>query len=416
MATMAVVLDTDIGQFIDDTFALFYLLTRIPKNARLLVVASSTAPDIRAEIAKQHLIAAGRQAVPVAIGKPPAGKATSRFAGPLASWGAELTPEERASLLRDASAAVATLVTEASECIYIAIGPLTNAADFSVRFPHLAGKCRLVCMAGSVKPDVALPWGETTPVAELNVAMDASAAQTALEGNWSGTPLFADVSLGCDVMLQGHSWKKHVLKAKSDTMAAAALDAYQRWHDSAVSNPTQYPMAASEARATPVSSGTPSLFDVTAIELAFEHTSGASVTYPMLRTSCPSNFTSAGFTMCGPHWGGCSNHSSQPCPSRGAVQTIFATDFATPSSLQKFVHDVCVSLDTARINSFELAGGGGGVGGTSIWSALVGFFGIAMLSVACLTVWRRRQNARSHRFLALDSQTHDEKTTEADTL
>ena len=66
-APACTILDTDIGTFADDTFALGFLL-RLPAMALKLVVTASHDTVGRARVAAKHLTLAGADHIPIGVG------------------------------------------------------------------------------------------------------------------------------------------------------------------------------------------------------------------------------------------------------------------------------------------------------------------------------------------------------------
>jgi inosine-uridine nucleoside N-ribohydrolase len=182
-----VILDTDIGSDIDDTWALAYLL-RCPELDLKLVLTATGDTRYRAKIAAKLLQAAGRTDVPVGMGK--------NF-GPMLEKDMNQAPWVQHYKLEDypgrivedgISALIETIMVSPDPITLISIGPATNIALALKKEPRLASRCRFVGMDGSF--DVG--YGGGPPVAESNVRSDPEALRTTLAAVWKDvllTPL-----------------------------------------------------------------------------------------------------------------------------------------------------------------------------------------------------------------------------------
>jgi inosine-uridine nucleoside N-ribohydrolase len=181
------VLDTDIGDDVDDVFA---LLLAALEPALSLVAVTTVYGDVaqRARIARKVLDLAERRTVPVAVGHGPtlagydvvAERAPGRlmtsgagFVGPVGSpeWdelGGRLHSEHAVDM-------IVRSVREAAEPpVLAAVGPLTNLATAFRRAPDVARRARaVVLMGGRLGPEAAR--------GEHNFNSDPEATRTVLE-------------------------------------------------------------------------------------------------------------------------------------------------------------------------------------------------------------------------------------------
>lgn len=170
----AVLIDTDIGDDVDDAFALALAL-RLP-GLRVCGVTTVAGPvDRRAQLARLLLGAAGQNHVPVAAGssvmrngRPGAGKFSHQ---PVL----DLADRPAASPTQSAADLILALAEAAGPLTIIALGPLTNIAAALDRDPTLARRTRLVAMAGKLG----------LPYPDWNLRCDPAAARHVLA---SGIP------------------------------------------------------------------------------------------------------------------------------------------------------------------------------------------------------------------------------------
>jgi inosine-uridine nucleoside N-ribohydrolase len=176
-----VILDTDIGDDIDDAFALGLILTS-PELKLLGVTTAFGDTELRARLAERYLAAAGRGDVPVLAGvKTEAKNVFSQRVyaerGPQAAHGDAVD-----FLLRKAK-------EQPGEITLIAIGALTNVKAAIARDPDGFRRLkRVVLMGGSVDRGYDGDKGERRPAdAEWNFVCDPAGAQALLA---SGVPVF----------------------------------------------------------------------------------------------------------------------------------------------------------------------------------------------------------------------------------
>ncbi len=178
-----ILLDFDIGEDIDDTYALALVLASPELDLRGVTTVGHDAHK-RAQMTLRFLTAVGRKGVPVAAGIPLKQK-------PLDYW--QVQYGNHASVyFRDPKPAkmpaaefLAKKINDApNELTLVAIGPLTNIAKLFTDHPETKTKIkRLVIMGGSVRRGYA---DGSKPQAEYNIAADAKAAQVVFQ---SGVPM-----------------------------------------------------------------------------------------------------------------------------------------------------------------------------------------------------------------------------------
>ena len=160
MRENAVVLDTDIGDDIDDTWALALLL-RSPELDVKLVTTTCGKAEYRAKIIARLLTVAGRTEFPSAWEK---ADTTARQPAAMGQEVQTIGLSRRGS--SDGAGAIIDLVERSKEPVtVIAIGPLHTLAAALDRRASIAGKASLVGMHGSVRKG----YDGKPPSAEYNV-------------------------------------------------------------------------------------------------------------------------------------------------------------------------------------------------------------------------------------------------------
>jgi inosine-uridine nucleoside N-ribohydrolase len=180
-----VILDTDIGTDIDDTWALAMLLGCPELDLRLVTTVSGDT-TYRARIAAGILAAGGRDDVPVGIGvaRPLTGAADGAY--PQRAFADEVDLARHAGGVHEdgVGALIETVLGSPEPVTVVAIGPATNLAAALEREPRIVENARLVGMHGSVHS--AGPFGDE-PIGEYNVIQDVEACRAALTAPWHVT-------------------------------------------------------------------------------------------------------------------------------------------------------------------------------------------------------------------------------------
>jgi inosine-uridine nucleoside N-ribohydrolase len=177
-APQLVILDTDIGDDIDDAFALALVL-RSPELHLLGVETAFGDTELRARLVDRYLAAVGRSEIPVMAGVARTQKNNFSQAAYARQW-----PERKHKSGVDFL--LSQIRAHPGQITLIAIGPLTNIGAAIQRDPATFKKLkRVVIMGGSVNRG----YGDkpTPPAPEWNILCDPAGAK-ALFG--SGVPVF----------------------------------------------------------------------------------------------------------------------------------------------------------------------------------------------------------------------------------
>ena len=182
-APSKVIIDTDIGDDIDDVFAISIALTS-PELKILGITSAWGDTALRTRMLDRLLCETGREDIPVRTGIPTKAPATAFSQRPWASKG----------ILRSHGDAVDFLLEQIrmnpGEITLIAVAPLTNIGAAIERDPVTFRRLkRVVLMGGSVYRGYG-DLGYTTthgPSAEYNIAMDRAASKRLFT---SGVPIF----------------------------------------------------------------------------------------------------------------------------------------------------------------------------------------------------------------------------------
>ncbi len=243
-----VILDTDIGGDIDDTWALALLL-KSPEFDVKLVVSDQGDTVYRAKVIAKILEVANRTDIPVGIGV-----RQEERAGPQAPWVADYDLERFPGQVHQdgVAALIDTIMKAPSPITLICIGPVPNIKVALEREPRIAERAKFVGMHGSVRLGYD---GKKTPDKEWNVVGDVAACRSAFTAAWPMTITPLDT---CGlVRLKGEKFNR--IAGSSDPLTKAVLENYRIWRKAG------NPNAKEPAEASSV------LYDTVAVYLAMAH-------------------------------------------------------------------------------------------------------------------------------------------------
>jgi len=217
-----VILDTDIGDDIDDTWALAFLL-KSPELDIKLVVSDTGNTTYRAKIIAKMLTAAGRTEIPVGIGI-----SQSSETGPQQEWVEtyQLSSYEGTVHQDGVKAIIDTIIDSPEPVTLVCIGPVPNVAAALEKEPRIAEKARFVGMHGCLRKS---PWGYDGKkggfVAEYNVYANPKALRKVFEAPWQVTITPLDT---CGfVTLKGEKYR--TVKECNDPLVQALMENYRVW-------------------------------------------------------------------------------------------------------------------------------------------------------------------------------------------
>ena len=246
-APVPVILDTDIGDDIDDTWALALLL-KSPELDLKLVVGDYGEAQYRARLLAKLLERAGRTNVPVGVGLDIAPHGDGRQAAWVKDYDLKSYPGKvRADGVQ---AIIDTIMNSPQPVTLICIGPMPNIAEALKREPRIAQHARFVGMQGSVRVGYG---GAKQPQAEWNVKADPRACQQVFAAPWDITITPLDT---CGlVTLTGDRYRR--VRDTTDRNVADLIANYRIW----LANQPTLPADMADKRSS-------TLFDPVAVYLA----------------------------------------------------------------------------------------------------------------------------------------------------
>ena len=214
-----VILDTDIGDDIDDTWALALAL-KSPELDVKLVVTDYGNTEQRAKLVARVLELAERTDIPIGIGIK-----ENDDPGPQAEWvkGYDLGRYPGRVLKDGVQALIDTVMASPVPMTLIAIGPPPNLKAALEREPRIAGKLRLAGMYGSIHRGYD---GKPKPEPEWNVKANPAAARALLAAPWREAILTPLDTCG-RVQLSGERYAR--VRGSSDPLLRGLVEAYGIW-------------------------------------------------------------------------------------------------------------------------------------------------------------------------------------------
>jgi inosine-uridine nucleoside N-ribohydrolase len=249
VARSPVIISTDIGDDIDDTWALALAL-RSPELDIKLVVGDFGNPLPRARLIAKFLEAAQRTDISVGVGIEAESKSDLRQAKWIEGYDLDRYPGK---VYRDGVQALIDIIMASKETVtLLCIGPLPNIAEALRREPRIAQKARFVGMHGSVR----LGYGRNPkPSAEWNVRANPAACRAALSAPWDITITPLDT---CGlIQLKGESYAR--ISNCTNPAVKTLVENYRVW--------TEFNAAKNGKVAGPITASS-TLFDCVAIYLA----------------------------------------------------------------------------------------------------------------------------------------------------
>ncbi|MCA1900735.1 MAG: nucleoside hydrolase [Candidatus Hydrogenedens sp.] len=218
MALPEVILDTDIGDDIDDTWALMFLLGSEKVDLKLIVTACDDT-ETKIKLVAKMLERVGKTEIPIGIGVKTSDKKINQeqwienysldtYKGTIYKNGVEKMVEQ----IRNAKDTV----------ILCVIGPMMNIAKALELAPDIAEKARVVSMAGSVYRGYG---GKKQRDCEYNICRDVESAKKVFSAPWNITIIPLDT---CGTIILKEERYQAVENSKSP-LAQVVIENYNIW-------------------------------------------------------------------------------------------------------------------------------------------------------------------------------------------
>lgn len=215
-----VILDTDLGTDIDDTWALAQLLRSPELDPKLILMAAGDM-TFRSTVTARFMEVAGRADIPIGLGDLTAETSPQyRNQDPwIRGYDVARYPGE---IVQDGIGRMIEIIEQSPVPVtIIAIAPSQNLAAALVRAPHIASRCRLVGMFGSF--DVGYS-GDLPASAETNVRMSPEAFRTVMAAPWIDS-LLTPLDTCNFAVLDGNNYHR-IWSATGDPSLRALIENY----------------------------------------------------------------------------------------------------------------------------------------------------------------------------------------------
>lgn len=215
-----VILDTDIGADIDDTWALGMLI-RSPELDVKYVISSQDDTVYKAKLIAKFLERCGRSDIPVGIGE----KTSDDFQFQEAWVGDYQISDYPGRVDEDGIGGFIDAVKASGEKVtVIAIGPVLNIARALERAPEIAGKIKLVGVLGSIYRGHDL----TCPQSEYNIRCHIDAAKKVFNSGMEIVLVPLDVT--ANIVLDGERYQRILdARAAGDPVVTAIEENFDAW-------------------------------------------------------------------------------------------------------------------------------------------------------------------------------------------
>ncbi|HOK03800.1 MAG TPA: nucleoside hydrolase [Victivallales bacterium] len=227
MKKIPVILDTDIGGDIDDTWALGMLLKSPELDVKLVTTATGDTV-YRAKIVAKFLESAGRSDIPIGIGiRQNSDGPRERQAKWVENYDLKNYPGK---VYEDGVSAILNTIESIGDTVsLICIGPLPNIAEAIRKKPDFSEKVNFVGMHGSFrlhhKTNLNLS-PEKGPIPEWNVVQDIASAKTVFSSKWKSFTITPLDTCGW-VVLDGELYQK--CKNSNDKIMKMIIENYMIW-------------------------------------------------------------------------------------------------------------------------------------------------------------------------------------------
>lgn len=218
---LPVIFDTDIGDDIDDIWALAFLLASPELDIKMLVTDSNDTLG-KAKIAAKFLDIAGRPDIPIGIGKQFEGTAGAQL-----PWAEDYDlVDYPGQVFENGISKMGELIKNSEdEIIIFTVGPVPNIQELLSLEPAVTDNARVIAMSGSIDKGYN---NSDFPVAEYNVKAYAEAAHKMYSAEWD--VLIAPLDTAGIIKLEGEQYRS-ILNSESSELQAI-IEGYRIWNQS----------------------------------------------------------------------------------------------------------------------------------------------------------------------------------------
>eukprot|EP01113_Clastostelium_recurvatum_P048360 TRINITY_DN8788_c0_g2_i1.p1 TRINITY_DN8788_c0_g2~~TRINITY_DN8788_c0_g2_i1.p1 ORF type:complete len:358 (+),score=65.92 TRINITY_DN8788_c0_g2_i1:43-1074(+) len=224
-ARIPIIIDTDIGQDMDDSWAVSAALKSPEVDVRMILTAAHNAKG-RAQIVAKFLQTVGRTDIPIGVGV-----VQDDFVGPLYGWAQDYDlATYPGKLYANGVQAALDIINNSSETItMVAIAPMGNFEAMLQAQPSVSTKVKIAAMSGSVYKCYGNSPGAC---AEYNVKENIQASQ-AVYSKSTSWPMTITPLDTCGIVVLNGTLYQTLLKGNSstNTILQTLLENYQYWSE-----------------------------------------------------------------------------------------------------------------------------------------------------------------------------------------
>lgn len=215
----SIILDTDIGSYTDDTWALGLLLASPEVQIELIVVSTLNTTQ-RAQVLAQFLTQVGRADIPIAIGPNQGGDIGGQY--PYGkTFDLSTYPGQ---IFTDAPQAIIDTVTNQPDITILELSPPTTLAIALSEHPELFVNSRVVTMNGCIY----------LPEQEYNAAFNATATQIMYQQQYASPMITAPLDTSQSIGIWGSYYQQLVDAQFENVLVWNILEAFRVWAGHAV--------------------------------------------------------------------------------------------------------------------------------------------------------------------------------------
>ncbi|MGC8737740.1 MAG: nucleoside hydrolase [Candidatus Hydrogenedens sp.] len=218
MSLPQIILDTDIGDDIDDTWALMHLLGAGKVDLKLIVTACDNT-ETKVKLVARMLETVERTDIPIGKGVKTSNKDINQL-----SWIEKYSLDNyKGKIHEEGVKTMIEMIRSAQEpTILCVIGPMMNIAKALEMAPDIAQKARIVSMAGSVYIGYG---GKNSRDCEYNICRDVESARKVFSAPWEITIIPLDT---CGtIILKGDNYRK--IEESQSPFAKVVIENYNIW-------------------------------------------------------------------------------------------------------------------------------------------------------------------------------------------
>lgn len=216
-----IILDTDIGCDIDDTWALCHLLNSPELDLKLVTTVTGSA-KYRAKIVAKILQLHNRTDIPIGIGLDSDLAASNERQR---NWIEDVNLDDYPGIVdEDGVTRLINTLEQTENPTLICIGPLLNIEQVAIRRPDLCAKTDFIAMAGSIRKGLADKPGK---IAEWNIKMQIPAAQATFAAPWKSATITPLDTCG-NVTLKGERYRQ--IQESTFDLAQIIIQNYTVWY------------------------------------------------------------------------------------------------------------------------------------------------------------------------------------------